>query len=112
MVVAIAVGRAPSLAVERDRCGADQIVSSSHVRVMTAREGSLFGPHVYEIVYGWSTRSLEVTISADSGPPLARGDVCTIGGQTGYCKDFIVIEVKLRDAGWSARCVSAGEEIF
>lgn len=85
---------------------------------MTAREDSLFGPHDYEIVYGWSTRSLEVTISARSGPLLRRGDVCTIGGQTsggqvsGYCKDFVVIEVKWRGELWSARCVAAGEELF
>ena len=79
---------------------------------MSAPRDSLFGPHVYEIVYGWSTRSLEVTISADSGPALARGDICTIGGQTGYCKDFVVLEVKPRGEGWTARCVSAGEELF
>lgn len=90
---------------------------------MTAREDSLFGPHDYEIVYGWSTRSLEVTISARSGPLLHRGDVCTIGGRTisgaasggqagGYCKDFVVIEVKWRGDLWSARCVAAGEELF
>ncbi|UAL11230.1 hypothetical protein [Caulobacter segnis] len=80
---------------------------------MTAREDSLFGPHDYEIVYGWSTRSLEVTISARSGPSLCRGDVCTISGQDGgYCKDFVVIEVKWRGELWSARCVGAGEELF
>lgn len=79
---------------------------------MSDQQDSLFGPHVYEIVYGWSTRSLEVTITAEAGPPLARGDVCTIGGQTGYCKDFVVIEVRRRGEGWSARCVSSGEELF
>ena len=64
---------------------------------MTCSEDRLFGPHDYEIVYGWSARSLEVTISARTGPPLCRGDVCTIGGEAGiHCKDFIVIEVKWR----------------
>jgi len=79
---------------------------------MTMTVHELFGPYAYEIVYGWSTRSLEVTISARSGPMLIRGDVCTIGGQTGYCKDFIVIEVLRRGEAWSARCVAAGEELF
>jgi len=79
---------------------------------MSAQQDSLFGPHAYEIVYGWSTRSLEVTVSAASGPPLVRGDICTIGGQAGYCKDFVVIEVKRRGEGWIARCVSVGEELF
>ncbi len=72
----------------------------------------LFGPHAYEIVYGWSTRSLEVTISGQSGWVLGRGDICTIGGQSGYCKDFVVIEVRRRGETWSARCVAAGEELF
>lgn len=101
---AIAVGRAPRM-VERDRCGADQIATT-----MTVHQ--LFGPHAYEIVYGWSTRSLEVTISATSGPVLYRGDICTISSRTGYCKDFVVIEVRRRGATWSARCVAAGEELF
>ncbi len=79
---------------------------------MSALGDSLFGPHIYEIVYGWSTRSLEVTISANAGPPLLLGDICTIGGQTGYCKDFVVLEVKRSGEGWSARCVGAGEELF
>lgn len=79
---------------------------------MTAKEDSVFGPHAYEIVYGWSARSLEVTISGCSGPPLIRGDVCMIGNPSGYYKDFVVIEVKWRDRRWSARCVAAGEELF
>ncbi|MET3666874.1 hypothetical protein [Caulobacter sp. 1776] len=80
---------------------------------MATSQDSLFGPHDYEIVYGWSTRSLEVTISARSAHPLIRGDVCTIGGETGdHCKDFVVIEVKWRGDLWSARCVAAGEELF
>ncbi len=72
----------------------------------------LFGPHAYEIVYGWSKRSLEVTISACSGPRLGRGDICTLGDRSGYCKDFVVIEVNRRGEVWSARCVAAGEEFF
>ena len=91
--------------VERGRCGADQIATT-----MTVHQP--FGPHAYEIVYGWSARSLEVTISARSGPVLGRGDICTIGGQAGYCKDFVVIEVKRRGETWLARCVAAGEEFF
>lgn len=71
----------------------------------------LFGPHAYEIVYGWSKRSLEVTISAPSGRPLDRGEICTISGQSGYCKDFVVIEVKRKGPAWSARCVAAGEDL-
>lgn len=79
---------------------------------MTAKEDSLFGPYPYEIVYGWSARALEVTISGQSGPALIRGDICIIGNPSGYCKDFVVIEVKWRDQKWSARCVAAGEEFF
>lgn len=80
---------------------------------MTSSEARLFGPHDYEIVYGWSARSLEVTISAGGGPPLCRGDICTIAGEAGaHCKDFVVIEVKWRDTRWSARCVAVGEQLF
>jgi hypothetical protein len=80
---------------------------------MTTSENKLFGPYDYEIVYGWSARALEVTISARSAHPLIRGDICTIGGEGGTtCKDFVVIEVKWRGDLWSARCVGAGEEFF
>ncbi|USQ96653.1 hypothetical protein [Caulobacter sp. RL271] len=71
----------------------------------------LFGPHAYEIVYGWSKHALEVTISARSGRPLDPGETCTISGQSGYCKDFVVIEVKRNGLAWSARCVPAGEDV-
>ena len=78
---------------------------------MAGSEDRPFGPHAYEIVYGWSTRALEMTISARTGPPLRRGDICTIGGDAGvHCKDFVVIEVKWRGCAWSARCVAAGEQ--
>lgn len=80
---------------------------------MPCSEDRLFGPHDYEIVYGWSTRSLEVTISARTGPPLRRGDICTIGGRAGaHCKDFVVIELNWRGGFWFARCVAAGEQFF
>jgi hypothetical protein len=80
---------------------------------MTTSDHRLFGPYDYEIVYGWSARALEVTISARSAHPLIRGDICTISGEAGnYCKDFVVIEVKWRGDLWSARCVGAGEEFF
>jgi hypothetical protein len=101
---AIAVGRAPGFLVERDRCGADQIATTMTVH-------GLFGPHAYEIVYDWSKHALEVTISAGSGRPLHRGEICTISGQGGYCKDFVVIEVKRKGLAWSARCIAAGEDM-
>jgi len=71
----------------------------------------LFGPHAYEIIYGWSKHALEVTISARSGRPLDHGQVCTISDQGGYCKDFVVVEVKREGQAWSARCVGSGEEL-
>ncbi|MGH1560602.1 hypothetical protein ACRAWD_28970 [Caulobacter segnis] len=71
----------------------------------------LLGPHAYEIIYGWSKHALEVTISARSGRSLDRGQICTISGQTGYRKDFVVVEVKRKGLAWSARCVGSGEDL-